>query len=375
MNSLKIALSVGEKSGDYLGASLIKSIKNQFPEAIFIGLAGEEMKKEGVNSLFPIEDLSVMGLIDPLMNLKKIFKRRRELINYIIQEKPDIFIGIDSPSFNSGIAKKLKIKTSIKTIQYVCPQFWAWRRGRVKNFKNYLDHIFTLFPFESKLLEEEGVSANFTGHPLADLFDLELDKDRAKENMKWNSNEKYVALLPGSRKSELKHHLGLLIDVAKEFKEKRPDFKFVLSLTNESRIESKEFSNSENIIIKRGVTRDVLRASDYALIASGTASIEALFSKTPCCVLYKSNTFSNLILSSLLNIEFISLPNILANKKIIPELRQKNVSVENICNQLNKLVSSSNEQMIDSFREIHKTLKNEDEEKFIKPIKNIINTV
>ena len=118
-----------------------------------------------------------------------------------------------------------------------------------------------------------------------------------------------------------------------------------------------------------------MRASDYALIASGTASLEALFSKTPCCVLYKSNTFSNLILSSLLNIEFISLPNILANRKIIPELRQKNVSVENICNQLNELVSSSNEQMIDSFREIHKTLKNKDEEKFIKPIKNLINTV
>ena len=155
MKKIKIAFSVGEDSGDFLGAELIKNLKKKYPDAEFIGLGGHYMKKEGLDSLFDIDDLSVMGLIDPLLNISKLLKRRKQLLNFVLREKPDLFIGIDSPSFNSGIAKKIKSKSDIKTIQYVCPQFWAWRKGRVKRFKNYLDHIFSIFPFEENLLKKK----------------------------------------------------------------------------------------------------------------------------------------------------------------------------------------------------------------------------
>ena len=372
MNSIKIAFSVGEKSGDYLGAELIKSIKKNFPNASFVGIGGEEMKKEGVKSLFPIEDLSFMGLIDPLINIKKLLSRRKELINYIVQEEPNIFIGIDSPSFNSGISKHLKSKTNIKVVQYVCPQFWAWRKGRVKKFNDYIDHIFTLFPFESDLLNREGVSANFTGHPLAEIFELNPDKAKAKENMGLNIDKKYIALLPGSRKSEVKYHMGLFLEVADNFREKYPDFKFILALTDETKFDENLLSNYTNIILKKGESRKVLVSSDYALVASGTASLEALLSKTPHCVVYKSNPVSNFILSRLLNINFISLPNILAKKEIISEFRQKNASLKNICNELNKLTNSSNIEMNNSFHEIHRSLKNKNEDKFVRSLKALL---
>lgn len=372
MKSIKIALSVGEKSGDYLGAELIKNIKKNFPNASFVGLGGEEMKKEGVKSLFPIENLSVMGLIDPLLNIKNLLSKRKQLIDFILQEDPDIFIGIDSPSFNSGISKYLKTKTNIKTIQYVCPQFWAWRKNRVKKFNTYIDHIFTLFPFESDLLNHEGVSASFTGHPLAEIFALNPNKEKAKENMGLNTDVKYIALLPGSRKSEIKHHMNLFLEVADNFKEKNPDFKFILALTDETKFDKNILSKHTNVILKKGESRNVMVSSDYALVASGTASLEALLSKTPHCVVYKSNPFSNFILSRLLTTKFISLPNILAEKEIISEFRQKNASLKNICNELNKISNSSNKEMNNSFYEIHESLKNINEDKFIGPLKALL---
>ena len=141
MKKIKFAFSVGEESGDFLGAQLINNLKKKYPDASFIGLAGNLMQKEGMESLFPINDLSVMGLIDPLINLNRLLRRRKQLVDFILEEQPEFFIGIDSPSFNAGIAKRIKSKTNTKTIQYVCPQFWAWRKGRVKRFKKYLDHI------------------------------------------------------------------------------------------------------------------------------------------------------------------------------------------------------------------------------------------
>ena len=210
MKKIKIAFSVGEDSGDFLGAQLIKNLKKKYPDANFIGLGGYQMKKEGLDSIFPIDDLSVMGLIDPLLNISKLLKRRKELLNFILREKPDLFIGIDSPSFNSGIAKKLKSQSDIKTIQYVCPQFWAWRKGRVKKFKKYLDHIFNIFPFEENLLSEEGMSSNFTGHPLAENFEIDINKRFYKQKLGLTEEKKFIALLPGSRKSEIKNHLQIL---------------------------------------------------------------------------------------------------------------------------------------------------------------------
>ena len=331
------------------------------------------MKKEGLDSIFPIDDLSVMGLIDPLLNISKLLKRRKQLLNFVLQEKPDLFIGIDSPSFNSGIAKKLKSQSNIKTIQYVCPQFWAWRKGRVKRFKKYLDHIFSIFPFEENLLLEEGVSSNFTGHPLAENFEIEIDKQFYKQKLGFTEEKKFIALLPGSRQSEIKNHLKILEDLAKIYSSSKPNYQFILSLTNDNLISEEKYLEEKNITLIKGYTREVLKACDYAVVSSGTATLEAMLSKTPFCVIYKSNYLSYFIISSiLLTLDYISLPNILANKKIIPELRQNNVTTRKIKNELDNLIEGSNESMLEEFKELHHSLFNKDENKFSKIIENLI---
>lgn len=373
MRKIKVAFSVGEESGDFLGAQLIKNLKKKYSDISFIGLAGNQMKKEGMNSLFPIEDLSVMGLIDPLINLNKLLKRRKQLIDLIFKEQPDLFIGIDSPSFNSGIAKKIKSKTNIKTIQYVCPQFWAWRKGRAKRFKTYLDHIYSILPFEDELLKKVGMSSNFIGHPLADKFDIEPDKKSAKENLLLSEDKKYIALLPGSRNSEINNHLKILENVARNYSKSNPNYHFLISLTKESLIKEDRYLNEKNITLMKGNTREVLKACDYGVITSGTATLEAMLSKTPFCTIYKSNSLSNFIITRLLlQLDFISLPNILANKKLIPELRQNKFKTKNIINELNQMINKSNEDLIADFKNLHRSLLNEDQNKFTNIIDKLI---
>ena len=369
MKKIKFAFSVGEESGDFLGAQLINNLKKKYPEASFVGLAGNLMQKEGMESLFPIKDLSVMGLIDPLLNLNRLLRRRKQLIDFILEEQPEFFIGIDSPSFNAGIAKRIKSKTNTKTIQYVCPQFWAWRKRRASRFKNYLDHIYSIFPFEEKLLAKEDMSSSFTGHPLAEHFEIDVDKKEFKIKMSLNSKKIYIALLPGSRKSELKNHLKILEKVASSYFSSNPNYHFIISLTEDSSISETRYLKKENITLIKGNTREVLKACDYAIVSSGTATLEAMLSKTPFCVIYKSNSISNFIITNLLlQLEFISLPNILANKKIVPELRQKDLRIKKVIKELNCLIENSNEEMIKEFKILHQSLINENDNKFSKII-------
>ena len=369
MKKIKFAFSVGEESGDFLGAQLINNLKKKYPEASFVGLAGNLMQKEGMESLFPIKDLSVMGLIDPLLNLNRLLRRRKQLIDFILEEQPEFFIGIDSPSFNAGIAKRIKSKTNTKTIQYVCPQFWAWRKRRASRFKNYLDHIYSIFPFEEKLLAKEDMSSSFTGHPLAEHFEIDVDKREFKRKMSLNSKKIYIALLPGSRKSELKNHLKILEKVASSYFSSNPNYHFIISLTEDNSISEKRYLKKENITLIKGNTREVLKACDYAIVSSGTATLEAMLSKTPFCVIYKSNSISNFIITNLLlQLDFISLPNILANKKIVPELRQKDLKIKKVIKELNCLIENSNEEMIKEFKILHESLINENDNKFSKII-------
>ena len=369
MKKIKFAFSVGEESGDFLGAQLINNLKKKYPEASFVGLAGNLMQKEGMESLFPIKDLSVMGLIDPLLNLNRLLRRRKQLIDFILEEQPEFFIGIDSPSFNAGIAKRIKSKTNTKTIQYVCPQFWAWRKRRASRFKNYLDHIYSIFPFEEKLLAKEDMSSSFTGHPLAEHFEIDVDKKEFKSKMSLNSKKIYIALLPGSRKSELKNHLKILEKVASSYFSSNPNYHFIIALTEENPISEDRYLKKENISLIKGNTREVLKACDYAIVSSGTATLEAMLSKTPFCVIYKSNSISNFIITNLLlQLDFISLPNILANKKIVPELRQKDLKIKKVIKELNYLIENSNEEMIKEFKILHQSLINENDNKFSKII-------
>ena len=372
MKKIKFAFSVGEESGDFLGAQLINNLKKKYPDASFVGLAGNLMQKEGMESLFPINDLSVMGLIDPLINLNRLLRRRKQLIDFILEEQPEFFIGIDSPSFNAGIAKRIKSKTNTKTIQYVCPQFWAWRKGRAKRFKKYLDHIYSIFPFEEKLLANENMSSNFTGHPLAEHFEIDIDKEKFKTKLSFNNKKIYIALLPGSRKSELKNHLKILEEVANSYYFKNPNYHFIVSLTEENSLSENSYLKKENISLIKGNTREVLKACDYAIVSSGTATLEAMLSKTPFCVIYKSNPISNFLITNiLLQLDYISLPNILANKKIVPELRQDDLKINKVIEELDYLIDNSNEAMIQEFKALHQSLINENDNKFSKIIEKL----
>ena len=372
MHNLKIALCVGESSGDNLGLELIKDLKNHIKNIEIIGVGGPLLEKEGLKSLFKISEISYMGLIDPLLNLKKILKKRKELIDYIKKEKPDLFIGIDSPSFNSGICKTLKRETNIKTIQYVCPQFWAWRYGRVKKFNDLYDRVFSLFPFESNLLKKHNVVHSYVGHPLAKKIPLDINKDEYKAKLGLDKKNKIISLLPGSRKSEINYHYRPICDAVNLFNTNE-DISFILAVNKETTI-PKEFLKytPENLRIIKGKTQDVLAASDFALVTSGTATLEAALFKSPMIVIYRSNSISNFILSNFfLRTKYISLPNVLTQKNIVKEIRQKDVNGLNIHLSLRELMTKRNTQK-ENFINLHKDLIADDKNKFINAIKETL---
>ena len=328
---MKIAVCAGEKSGDALGQELLADLKKNNENIKIIGVGGSLMESEGLKSFFPINEISYMGLIDPLLNLRKILKIRKNFINFLKKESPDIFIGIDSPSFNSGICKVLRRDTNIKTVQYVCPQFWAWRYGRVHKFNSLYHKIFSLFPFESELLKKHGVNFSYVGHPLAKNLSSDSNEKELKKNFDIPLDKKVIAILPGSRKSEIKHHSKPLADFINTYKKENSDVEIVVALNKESDLqgELKQLSKKINVIYNS--TQKVLAICDLAIVASGTATLEAAILAKPMVVIYKSNKFSNFILSNFfLKTKFISLPNILSQEKIVFELRQNQVSGKEI---------------------------------------------
>ena len=270
--------------------------------------------------------------------------------------------------------KGKKVYPSAKTLQIIQNKsdqkdFYKINNLPTSRFKNYLDHIYSIFPFEEKLLAKEDMSSSFTGHPLAEHFEIDVDKREFKSKMSLNSKKIYIALLPGSRKSELKNHLKILEKVASSYFSSNPNYHFIIALTEENPISEDRYLKKENISLIKGNTREVLKACDYAIVSSGTATLEAMLSKTPFCVIYKSNSISNFIITNLLlKLDFISLPNILANKKIVPELRQKDLKIKKVIKELNCLIENSNEEMIKEFKILHQSLINENDNKFSKII-------
>ena len=328
---MKIAVCAGEKSGDALGQELLVDLKKNNDSLEVIGVGGSMMESEGLKSFFPIKEISYMGLIDPLLNLRKILNLRKNFINFLIKENPDVFIGIDSPSFNSGICKALRRDTNIKTVQYVCPQFWAWRYGRVHKFNSLYHRIFSLFPFESQLLKKHGVNFSYVGHPLAKNLSNDSNEEGLRKNFGIPLNKKIIAILPGSRKSEINHHSKPLADFINKYKKENSNVEIILALNKESDLlgELKEISKKINVIYNS--TQKVLAICDLAIVASGTATLEAAILAKPMVVIYKSNKLSNFILSNFfLKTKFISLPNILSQEKIVYELRQNQVSGKEI---------------------------------------------
>lgn len=363
---IKIAIVAGEKSGDELGGPLMESLKDCFPQVSFIGIGGEKMQLEGLSSLFPMKKISVMGIIEPLLKIKELLSLRRNLKDFFLKEKPDIFIGIDSPDFNLPLSKFLKRELGIKAVQYVSPSVWAWRKGRIKSIEDSVDSVITLFPFEENAYINSKVRVCYAGHPLA----YRLNKNE-KELIK-TKEVKSVALLPGSRKSEISFLADEMIKVAKKLKSIDGSYKFYMPLSDRGHLGLINEPFEDLVKVSFNNSQEVLSKCQTGIITSGTATLEALLLRTPCVTLYKTNWLSYRIIKPLLSIENFSLPNLLSGNTLLPELLQDKVNTENIINSLNDINSKGLDYYYNEFHEIHENLKAGSSETAANEISNLI---
>ncbi|HGW4636980.1 TPA: lipid-A-disaccharide synthase [Acinetobacter baumannii] len=350
---LKIGIVVGEVSGDTLGVKLMRSFREQGIDAEFEGIGGPQMIAEGFNSYYPMETLSVMGIVEVLKDLKKLFAVRDGLINQWTQHPVDIFIGIDAPDFNLRLSKSIKEKNlPIKTVQYVSPSVWAWRQGRVHGIKQRIDLVLCLFPFEKVFYEQYEVPAAFVGHPLAKQLPLENPIQIAKQELGVDENQKHIALLPGSRKGEVERLLPMLLGAANILHTKYPDIQFLIPAINDARKQQIEQGVEqlarqlkekihilENTDSESKIGRMVMNASDIIALASGTATLEAMLMHRPMVTFYKLHWLTYLIAKFLVKIPYYSLPNIIAGKKVIEELIQADATPENLAAEIEKLMN------------------------------------
>ncbi len=280
----------------------------------------------GCESLYDMERLSVMGLIEPLFRLPELFRMRSHLINYFTKHRPDIFIGIDSPDFNLGLELKLRQK-GIPVIHYVSPSVWAWRQKRIFKIAKATDLVLTLFPFEADFYQKHHVPVQFVGHPLADLIPLQNDKLAARKKLNLDSDAIYIALLPGSRRNEIKFLAERFFETARECFKKRPQIKFITGTANEQRYQElkticeSRFSDLP-LTFFQGQSHEVLEAADVVLVTSGTATLETLLFKRPMVIAYRTTNFTYQLAKRLLKIKFIGIPNLLANERLVPEFIQ-----------------------------------------------------
>jgi len=304
-----------------------------------------------------MKKISVMGILEPLMKISELLNLRKELKEYLSVEAPDIFIGIDSPDFNLSVSKHLK-RQEIKTVQYVSPSIWAWRKGRIKTIEKSVDRVLTLFPFELLAYSESPVEASFVGHPLAHKIPIDLNKVELR-NKKFHLNkEKMIALLPGSRKSEVKMIGEILLKTASLIKDSDEDTKFFMPLAD---IRHKELiPNWEDypwVTFSEKNAQDVLSASNLGIVTSGTASLEAALFKTPVIVVYKTSWITYFLVKPLLRIKQFSLPNLLAGSAILPELLQYEVTDKNLFKAYKDIKNSSGNNLLATFEKIHSELK------------------
>lgn len=325
-NPLCIALVAGEASGDTLGAGLIRALRQQHPQARFIGIGGPRMLAEGMQTRVPMERLSVMGLVEVLGRLRELLRIRRELVDYLKAEQPDVFIGIDAPDFTLGVERRLR-EAGIPTVHYVSPSVWAWREKRVLGIRQSTDLMLTLFPFEEAVYQRHGVRVRCVGHTLADRIALQPDRAAARQTLGVAEDARLLALLPGSRNGELRKLGRLFLDTAHWCLQRQPDLQFVLPCANPERRAQMEVILAESglqlpLTLLDGQAQEALAACDAVLIASGTATLEAMLFKRPMVVAYRMAGLTFRILKRLVKVGHVALPNLLAGREVAPEFLQ-----------------------------------------------------
>ena len=339
---MKVGLVAGEKSGDYLGAELIRALKQRYPHAEFVGLCGPMMQAQGARTLADMDKISIMGFVEVIPALRDILSIRKKLKNYFLDWQPDVFIGIDVPDFNLSLERKLK-QAGIATVHYVSPTVWAWRAGRIKKIRRAIDLMLTLFPFEAEFYQQHHTAVQYVGHPMAKTV-LNWQPNPQLKKQYHSTDSRLIALLPGSRMSEVSRLAPIMLDGARQLAQRQANLRFVIPAASEKikhyltdHLSAAEFP----VEVILGHSQDILSLCDMAVLASGTAALECgLFAK-PMVVMYKVSKISELIARPLMTVAYFSMPNHLTDPPAVPELIQQNATVDNMVQEVQKLLNDA----------------------------------
>ena len=330
---MKIGIVAGEASGDYLGAGLIAAIQRRCPGASFVGICGPRMQALGAQSLFPMDSISIMGVDGLLKSVLKILRIRKRLADHFADTRPDVFIGVDVPDFNLRLERQLRAR-AIKTIHYVSPTVWAWRGYRIHRIRKSVGHMLTLFPFEADYYRRQSIPVTYVGHPVADEIGPEVDSAGLRRKLGL-SGDPIVALLPGSRTSEVGRLTDVFLGAARQIHAQCPGAEFIVPFANRQTRECFERMGHATlselpVTLRDGGSRDALGASDVALVASGTAALEAALLGIPMVVAYKVSRLTGALVKMFAHVEYFSMPNNLLEQPVVPELLQDDATATNV---------------------------------------------
>jgi lipid-A-disaccharide synthase len=361
---LRVGMVAGEASGDLLGAHLIAALKARRRSVLFAGIGGPRMLAEGFQSRYAMEKLSVRGYAEALKNYAEIMAIRRRLGRAMIEERPDLFIGVDSGDFNLGLERRLK-QAGIPTIHYVSPSVWAWRRWRIRRIARAVTRILVMFPFEAPLYEKAGIPVTYVGHPLADLIPLEPKKEEARAQLRLPPNKLIVALLPGSRRSELHYMASAFVLAAHRFRQEMHDVHFVCPTITRATRDMFERAVHQHqrtdlpLTLLFGHSHEALAAADMALVASGTATLETALYKTPMVIAYRQSPVTWALMRSMLYLPYVGMPNVLAGERLVPELLQDEANPAALAAALLALWrdAAARRRQVERFHEFHHLLR------------------
>lgn len=365
--NLTIGIVAGEVSGDILGAGLIRALKMQYPQARFIGIAGKNMLAEGCETLVDMEEIAVMGLAEIVKHLPRLLKIRRQTVQNLLEIQPDIFIGIDAPEFNLYVEEKLKAQ-GIKTIHYVSPSVWAWRQNRIHKIARATDLVLAFLPFEKAFYDRFNVPCRFVGHTMADAIDLQPDRLAACQQLNLDPKNRYVAILAGSRSAEVEFLAEPFLQTAQLIKQNFPDVQFLVPLVNEKRRKQFEQIKAKiaphlDLIFLQGQARQAMIVAEATLLASGTAALECMLCKSPMVVGYKMKPFTYFLAKRLVKTKYISLPNLLADEMLVPEMIQEDCSPEKLAEKLSVYLQQTEsavqnrQDLIQRFTQLHQLIR------------------
>jgi lipid-A-disaccharide synthase len=369
----------GEASGDLLAGHLIAALRSRRGGLQFAGIGGPRMAAQGFQSEYPIEKLSVRGYSEALRNYFEIAGIRRRLAQAMLAERPDLFIGVDSSDFNLGLERQLK-EAGIPTIHYVSPSVWAWRRWRIGRIARAVDRILVMLPFEEPLYRKAGVPVTYVGHPLADVIPFEPNKDEARAQLRLPSGKLIVALLPGSRRSELHYMASAFVLAAHRFRQEVPDVHFVCPTATRATRDMFELALHQHqrtdlpLTLLFGHSHEALAAADLALVASGTATLETALFKTPMVIAYRQSALSWAVMRHMSYLPYVGMPNILAGEKLVPELLQDQATPQALAEALLALLrdAAARKRQIERFHEFHTLLRQNNAEKAAEAVLEVL---